>query len=120
MLTLSDLKPDHFAELIVMLAKGEVNSRVAKDLLIELFSATDGPRIIATARNLLQISDASAFESLVKDILDANPVVVTEYKSGKESVVQFFVGQAMKATRGSANPELLLSCFKAALDKSVK
>lgn len=114
-LSLTQVSPDNFAELIDMLVKKEINSRVAKDLLIDLFVATDGPRALATARNLLQISDVSALDSIIQEIILANPTVVAEYKAGKESAIQFFVGQGMKVTRGSANPELLLSEFKKAL-----
>jgi aspartyl-tRNA(Asn)/glutamyl-tRNA(Gln) amidotransferase subunit B len=81
-----------------------------------LFSAEKSPREIATERNLLQISDASALEGIIKEIVEANPTVVAEYKAGKETAVQFFVGQGMKATKGSANPALLLESFKKALE----
>ena len=114
-LSLTQVSPDNFAELIDMLVKKEINSRVAKNLLIDLFGATDGPRALATTRNLLQISDVSALDSIIQEIILTNPTVVAEYKAGKESAIQFFVGQGMKATRGSANPELLLSAFKKAL-----
>lgn len=115
-LRLDAIKPEYFAELIEMLVKKEINSRIGKDLLVELFGAAESPRTLATTRNLLQISDASAFDSIVAEIIAANPAVVAEYKGGKESVIQFFVGQGMKATRGSANPELLLQSFKRALE----
>lgn len=110
------IKVEYFAELIEMLLKSEINSRIAKDLLTELFDATESPRAIATARNLLQISDSSALETIVKEIVEANPSVAAEYKAGKESSIQFFVGQGMKATRGSANPGMLLEAFKKALE----
>ena len=115
-LSLSSLNIEHFAELISMLVGNEINSRVAKDLLPELFEASGpSPRTLANERNLLQISDTSALEGVVAEILAANPTVVAEYKAGKESSVQFLVGQGMKATRGSANPALLLEAFQNAL-----
>lgn len=114
--SLSRLRTEAFAELMNMLAGNEVNSRVAKDLLPELFISDSMPRVLATERNLLQISDASALEGIIKEIILANPQVVAEYKAGKESSIQFFVGQGMKATRGSANPTLLLDSFKKALE----
>ncbi len=115
-LKLSQLPVEYFAELMNMLANKEINSRIAKDLLPELFSTGKSPRTIATERNLLQISDVFALEEIIKEILDANPAVVAEYRAGKEASIQFFVGQGMKATRGSANPALLLESFKKALD----
>jgi aspartyl-tRNA(Asn)/glutamyl-tRNA(Gln) amidotransferase subunit B len=114
-LSLKSLKTSYFAELMEMIVKGEINSRVAKDLLPKLFGGEKSPREIATELNLLQVSDASALESIVADIIAANPGPVAEYKSGKEATIQFFVGQGMKATRGSANPAVLLEAFKNAL-----
>lgn len=115
-LKLSMLRVEFFAELMNMLMGKEVNSRIGKDLLPELFSSQKSPREIATERNLLQISDASALEGIIKEIVEANPTVVAEYKAGKETAIQFFVGQGMKATKGSANPSLLLESFKKALE----
>jgi aspartyl-tRNA(Asn)/glutamyl-tRNA(Gln) amidotransferase subunit B len=115
-LSLADLKPESFAELMQMLSVSEINSRVAKDLLPELFSSSESPRQIAITRNLLQISDASVLFKVVAAIISANPSVVSEYKAGKESAIQFFVGQGMKATRGSANPQVLLEVIKSALE----
>jgi aspartyl-tRNA(Asn)/glutamyl-tRNA(Gln) amidotransferase subunit B len=115
-LRLVSMRPEAFAELMNMLSGNEVNSRVAKDLLPELFNSDRFPRDLATERNLLQISDAAALEGIINEILATNPTAVAEYKAGKESSIQFFVGQGMKATRGSANPTLLLESFKKALE----
>lgn len=109
------LKPAYFFELISMLKNNDINSRVGKDLLIELFDSIKSPREIATEKNLLQISDVSALQAVITDIITANPEIAAEYKAGKETAIQFFVGQGMKATRGSANPTLLLEGFKKAL-----
>ncbi len=115
-LKLSMMRVEYFAELMNMLMGKEINSRIGKDLLPELFSSEKSPREMATERNLLQISDASALEGIIKEIIEANPTVVAEYKAGKETAIQFFVGQGMKATKGSANPALLLESFKKALE----
>jgi aspartyl-tRNA(Asn)/glutamyl-tRNA(Gln) amidotransferase subunit B len=56
---------------------------------------------------LVQLSDASALEAICRRILDANPKQVAGYRSGKTALLGFFVGQAMKETRGSANPSLV-------------
>lgn len=114
---LESINTNYFVELMEMLVDKEINSRVAKDLLPELFVDSQSPRAVATERNLLQISDSSALEGTVAEIIAAHPAVVAEYVSGKESVIQFLVGQGMKATRGSANPALLLEAFQKALKK---
>ena len=115
-MSFAQLHPVHFIELIEMLKNNDINSRIAKDLLPELFGSTESPREIATKRNLLQISDSSAIEGIVLEIIAANPSVAAEYKAGKEASIQFFVGQGMKATRGSGNPAMLLEAFKKALE----
>ena len=114
-LSIDALAPTVFAELIEMLLEGEINSRVAKDLLPELFGSDSSPRALASERNLLQVSDVSALADVVAEIIAAHPTVVAEYRAGKEASIQFLVGQGMKATRGSANPALLLEAFKEAL-----
>ncbi|MEK7462364.1 MAG: Asp-tRNA(Asn)/Glu-tRNA(Gln) amidotransferase subunit GatB [Patescibacteria group bacterium] len=110
-LSLHDLNPVHFKELITMLIRAEINSRTAKDLLVELFSATDTPRTIALNRGLMQVSDESALLQVVKRVIEANPTVAAEYKSGKETALQFLVGQGMKETKGSGNPATLAKLF---------
>lgn len=112
-----ELQVDHFVELIVMLEQKEINSRVAKDILALLCKGEAGsPRVIATAKNLLQVSDNEALDSVVSQVIEANQGVVAEYRQGKEASIQFLVGQGMKATKGSANPQMLLEAFKRALD----
>ena len=60
----------------------------------------------------MQKSDEGALEAVVKEIISANEKVVTEYKAGKETSLQFLIGQGMKATKGSANPAVLSQVFK--------
>jgi aspartyl-tRNA(Asn)/glutamyl-tRNA(Gln) amidotransferase subunit B len=111
-LSLTQIKIEHFLELISMIISGEINSRIAKDLLIDLFETDSGPRSLAAARGLMQVSDEAALLRVVESVLVANPGVVQEYKAGKETVIQFLVGQGMKETKGSANPATLLSLFQ--------
>lgn len=106
-LALTGLAPAHFRELITMLINNEINSRTAKDLLRELFYTSDSPRTLAENRGLMQVSDEAALLAVVERVLEANPIVVAEYKAGKETVLQFLVGQGMKETKGSANPGTL-------------
>jgi aspartyl-tRNA(Asn)/glutamyl-tRNA(Gln) amidotransferase subunit B len=101
------LQPAHFAELMQMLNGQEIGSRVAKDLLPELFGAAASPRTIAEERGLMQVTDTAALETLVAEIIAENEQAVAEYRAGKEAAVKFLVGQGMKKTRGTANPKLL-------------
>jgi aspartyl-tRNA(Asn)/glutamyl-tRNA(Gln) amidotransferase subunit B len=113
----------HIAELMKMVKAGEVSSRGAKDILgimtgIEDAGSVEGgvdgahphsrsPRSIAETKGLFQKSDEGEIEAMLKTIIEANPQVVADYRSGKESALMFFVGQAMKISKGSANPEVV-------------
>lgn len=112
---LQNLSPLHFKELISMLIAGEINSRVAKDLLVELFGTTKGPREMAMDKGLMQISDDAALKQIIDSVVAAHPEVVLEYRSGKEAVIQFLVGQGMKKSKGTANPGTLLKLLIEAL-----
>lgn len=113
----SELNPSHFAELITMLTADEIGSRVAKDLLPELFASSQGPKQLAEERGLLQVTDTSALEALVDEILSENKAAVEEYRGGKEAALKFLLGQGMKKTRGTANPKVLEELLLAKLTK---
>lgn len=106
----------HFAELMEMVADGSINSRVAKDLLTELLFKDDSPKAIATAKGLMQSSDPAALAALVAEVIAENPTVVAEYLGGKETSIQFLIGQGMKKSRGTANPGVLTPLLKEALE----
>ena len=96
-----------FVLLINMTAEGLINSRVTKDLLAEVVFAGKNPKNLAEERNLLQSSSKDELLPVVEKIIAENGSVVEEYKAGKETVIQYLVGQGMKATQGSINPAVL-------------
>jgi len=102
----------HMKKLIEMISADDISSRGAKDILAILVKDSSDPQKIAEDRGLIQQNDAGALEAIMQKIIDENPAVVEEYKEGKETVVQFFVGQGMKETKGSANPGMLIAAFK--------
>jgi aspartyl-tRNA(Asn)/glutamyl-tRNA(Gln) amidotransferase subunit B len=106
-LLLSDLKHDHFVELMTLLSEKKVGSRVAKDLIVDLFNSSVGPLEIAEERNLLQVSDSASLQPIIDSIIADNKSVVEEYKAGKEASLQYLVGQGMKLTKGAADPSVL-------------
>lgn len=111
-LSLEDASPDTFAALVSMVAEGKLTSRVAKDLLKEVVFEHMDPENIAKDRGLLQQNSEEDLVPIVKALIEENQTVVDEYKAGKESAMQFLVGQGMKATRGSANPGVLVTVIK--------
>ena len=115
-LSLSAASPALFAELLALLSSSKVTSRVAKDLLKEVVFDGKKPLELAESRGLLQEDNEDALLKLVTEIIALHPTVVAEYKAGKETSIQFLIGQGMKASKGSANPTILLALFKKELD----
>jgi len=92
------------AGLLRRIADGTLSGKLAKDVFDAMWAGQgDADRIIAQ-RGLKQISDAGELEKLVDDVLAANPTQAAEYRAGKDKAFNFLVGQAMKASRGKANP----------------
>ncbi|MFA6273150.1 MAG: Asp-tRNA(Asn)/Glu-tRNA(Gln) amidotransferase subunit GatB [Candidatus Paceibacterota bacterium] len=99
---------ENFAELITMVNKGELSSRGAKDVLAAMVQKGNSKPIeIAQKLGLLQKNDEVVLEKIVKKAIDDNPKVVSEYKAGKITSLEYLVGQGMKISKGSANPAVL-------------
>lgn len=111
-LSLETASPKMFRLLVSMVVAGELTSRVAKDLLKEVVFEGSDPQKIAKERGLLQQNSEDDLVPVVEKILADNPEVVVEYKAGKEASLKFLMGQAMKATKGSANPGVLIGLIK--------
>jgi aspartyl-tRNA(Asn)/glutamyl-tRNA(Gln) amidotransferase subunit B len=110
--------PESFAELIRMVHANELSSRGAKDVLAIMAESGGSPKAIATEKGLLQVSDPEALRTIVKEVLDANPEAIEGYKAGKEQLLQFLVGQTMKASRGAGNPGILKDLLLEEIGKS--
>lgn len=105
--SIESVPPKSFARLLTMIHDKKVSSRGAKDVLALLFKGETDPDKIAETHGLLQKSDEGEIRKIVEEIVEANPNVVKDYKKGKVVALMFLVGQGMKATKGSANPEVL-------------
>ena len=95
------------AELIRFIADGTISGKLAKEIFAKMFDGKGTAGEIIQAEGLQQISDESAIETLIDDVIAANPKQVETYRGGKTGVLGFFVGQVMKATRGQANPKVV-------------
>jgi aspartyl-tRNA(Asn)/glutamyl-tRNA(Gln) amidotransferase subunit B len=104
--------PEHFAELVGLVADGKISSRAAKDILAMIVIVDASPLTIATEQDLLQKNDEGALKEIAQKIIDANEAVVASYKGGKENALMSLVGQVMKETKGSANPALATKILK--------
>jgi aspartyl-tRNA(Asn)/glutamyl-tRNA(Gln) amidotransferase subunit B len=107
----------YFAEVMRMIGEGKLSSRGAKELLKALETEEKDPRILADEKGLIQKSDEGALKQIAQRIIDANVKAVEEYKAGKLASLQFMIGQAMKESKGSANPQLLKKIFEELLQK---
>jgi aspartyl-tRNA(Asn)/glutamyl-tRNA(Gln) amidotransferase subunit B len=99
------VSPPNFGSLLEMINGGQVTAAMGKKIFARMFDTGKGPREIAAAEGLGQISDVSAIEQAAKEVIAKNPVNVAKFKAGNEGVFKFFVGQVMRATRGQANPQ---------------
>jgi aspartyl-tRNA(Asn)/glutamyl-tRNA(Gln) amidotransferase subunit B len=100
-------KPEKFAKIIVMVSDGKLGSRAAKDLVERILKADIDPEEVANKEGLIQKSDEGAIKTIGEKLIKDNPKVVADYKAGKEMALMFFVGQIMKVTKGSSNPQVI-------------
>ncbi len=107
---------DKLGELIDNIESGKVSNRLAKDIFEEMCEMGKSPGEIIAEKGLSQISDEGELEKLVNDVLIANPKNVEKYKNGKDKLFGFFVGEAMKLSKGKANPKLLNELLKSKLN----
>jgi aspartyl-tRNA(Asn)/glutamyl-tRNA(Gln) amidotransferase subunit B len=112
----SPVSHDKLGELIDNIESGKVSNRLAKDIFEEMCETGKSPSDIISEKGLSQISDEGELEKLVNDVLSANPENVEKYKNGKDKLFGFFVGEAMKLSKGKANPKLLNELLKSKLN----
>ena len=112
--TLANTKvtPERFAGLIQLLEKGEINSSSAKSVLEKLFETDKTPGQIVEQFGFRQVSDTAELEKIVDKIISDNVSAVTNYKKGNKKSMGFLVGQAMKASKGKANPKVIQEIIK--------
>jgi aspartyl-tRNA(Asn)/glutamyl-tRNA(Gln) amidotransferase subunit B len=108
---------ESFAKIIKMLGDNKINSRGAKDLISEIVKGDVDPESYAKEHGLIQEFDEGKLKAIAEAIIAANPTVVAEYRAGKEKSIQFLVGQFMKESKGSANPQLALKILQDELKK---
>lgn len=101
------ITPTQFSQLISLILEKKISSRVAKDVLREMFQTGQSADQIVKEKNLETIIDQKALLEVVDEVIKANPHAVNDYLGGKDSAIQFLVGQAMAKLKGAANPKEL-------------
>jgi len=97
--------PENFAEFIKMIHAGEISSKVAKMVLVNMINTGVDPSTIVDDNNWRQMQDNGELEKVIDEVLAKNQKAVDDYKSGNKNAIQFLSGQVMAATRGTANPQ---------------
>ncbi len=113
-LSLADSKitSSNFAALILKISDGTISGKIAKDILEDIWESGNAVSEIIDSKGLKQISDTGEIEKVIDEILENNKSQVEAYKSGKDKLFGFFVGQVMKATQGKANPGMVNQLLK--------
>ena len=108
---------EELAELVELIDNGTISSKIGKKVLEELFENPKSPKKIIEEKGWVQISDENAIKKVVEDVLANNPQSIADFKAGKDKALGFLVGQAMKETKGKANPKMLNEMFLEELNK---
>ena len=102
----------NLARMITLIQDGTISGKMAKDISEAMYKTGGTPEEIIQEKGLVQITDADALAATLSEILAKNPDQVAQYRAGKDKLFGFFVGQAMKATGGKANPQMLNDLLK--------
>ncbi|RJP65540.1 MAG: Asp-tRNA(Asn)/Glu-tRNA(Gln) amidotransferase subunit GatB [Candidatus Abyssobacteria bacterium SURF_17] len=109
--------PEKLAELLKLIDDGVISGKIAKDVFGEIFRTGEHPAAIVKAKGLVQIADEDALVPVVNRVIEENPGPVADFLSGNERTFGFLMGQAMKATKGKANPKALNKILRERLKK---
>jgi len=112
---LGKIEVDNFVNLIKLVKENKVSSRGAKDILVLMYKEGGEPEKIAEEQGLFQVSDDGELQKIIEQVISENSNVVDEYKKGKETALQYLIGQGMKISRGSANPAKISELLKKSL-----
>ena len=115
-ITETKVKPGDLCGMIDLVEQGTISGKIAKQVFEEMFATGKAPATIITDLGLEQISGSDEIGAIVDGVLAANPKAVEDVRAGKQEAVKFLVGQAMRATRGRANPETLTEILQAKLE----
>jgi aspartyl-tRNA(Asn)/glutamyl-tRNA(Gln) amidotransferase subunit B len=111
-ITRSPIGPDQLGGLLDLIRDGTISGRIAKEVFEEMVATGKDAGAIVEAKGLKQVTDAGAIETVIDQVLAANAAKLAEYRAGKDKLFGFFVGQAMKASHGKANPALVNEILK--------
>ena len=106
-IAVSPVTATHIGQLVVRVQDGTLSGKLAKSVFEAIWQGEGDVDAIIDSRGLRQVSDTGAIAAIVDEILQAHPAQVAEFRAGKEKMLGFLIGQAMKASKGKANPQQL-------------
>ncbi len=116
-ITKSPVSAEHLGGMIQRIADNTISGKIAKQVFEAIWNGEGDADTIIEKKGLKQITDSSAIEAIIDEIIANNPAQTEQYRSGKDKLFGFFVGQTMKATQGKANPAQVNSLLKKKLNK---
>jgi len=106
------VKPERLAGMVKMIGDGTISNKIAKTVFEEMYKTGKDAEAVVKEQGLVQVSDTGEIETIIADVIKANPAQHADYKGGKDKLFGFFVGQVMKASKGKANPEMVNELLK--------
>lgn len=108
----SPISSTNLGKMIALIDKGTISGKIAKTVFSEMWASGKEPEVIVKEKGLVQITDTSAIEKAIDDVIAASPNETAAYRGGKDKLFGFFVGQVMKATKGQASPDIVNQLLK--------
>ena len=112
----SPVSPEQLGGLVDLISDGSISGKIAKEVFADMFESGKDAKQVVEEKGLKQVSDEGAIISMIDEVLASNQDKVDEYRSGKDKLFGFFVGQVMKASKGQANPGMVNQILKQKLD----
>jgi aspartyl-tRNA(Asn)/glutamyl-tRNA(Gln) amidotransferase subunit B len=103
----SPVSPEDLGALVRLIEEDKISGKQGKDVLVEMFKSGKSAATIVAEQGLVQVSDIDEIDRIVDEVIAANPEQLNQYRAGKETLLGFFVGQVMKASKGKANPKVV-------------
>jgi aspartyl-tRNA(Asn)/glutamyl-tRNA(Gln) amidotransferase subunit B len=111
----SPISAENLGALVRMIEDGKISGKQGKDVLVEMFKSGKDAATIVQEQGLVQVSDTDEIDRIIDEVIAASPQQLEQYRSGKDTLFGFFVGQVMKASKGKANPKVVNERLKAKL-----
>jgi len=112
------ITPENFAQFVALIADGKISSKIAKIVLEEMFKTGADPSHIIEEKGLSLITDEKEIEKIIQEVVSENQKAVSDFKNGKETALQFLIGQVMRKSQGKVNPEVARSLLTKILKES--